>query len=59
MGSDRTSGNQASRPNASRHQVWIGPATPNVELTTKPKMYAGRASGSTSAHVKKPRPGKS
>ena len=37
-GSERTSGNQASRPNWSRHHIWTGPATPNVAVVTKPRM---------------------
>ena len=37
-GIERTSGNHASRPNWSRHHTWIGPATPNTAVATKPRM---------------------
>ena len=37
-GIDRTSGNHASDPNQSRHRSCTGPATPNTEVVTKPRM---------------------
>ncbi len=37
-GIERISGNHASRPNWSRHQIWIGPATPNTAVVTNPRM---------------------
>jgi hypothetical protein len=37
-GIERTSGNHASRPNASRHHVCTGPATSNTAVVTNPRM---------------------
>src|SRR5215218_7266389 len=58
-GIERISGNHAVAPNTSRHVPWTGPATPNTDVTTNPRMYAGIASGRTSAHDNVRRPGNS
>ena len=59
IGIDRTSGNHASWPKAPRHDDCSGPAMPNTEVTTNPRMYAGIASGNTRAQEKNRRPGNS
>ena len=47
---DSTVGNQASRPNQSRHWFWTGPVKPITDRVTNPSTYDGIASGAISSH---------
>ena len=55
---DSTSGNQASRPNQSRHWFWIGPVKPKTDRVMKPRTYDGIASGAISSQPNAREPGK-
>ena len=56
-GSERTSGVHTSGPNTERSPVCTGPEMSKVERKTKPRMYAGIASGSTSSQTSMSRSG--